>query len=435
MKHPKHPQTLFRRMLFVSLTGVLLPANATFMLPAPVPLAEMEASLGAKIEKEPDNPLWSYRLGRVAYLVFETGAAAAYVRYPGEPAERFPSDYLLYWSIQGLMKEVEAARNREPAVDWIPASGRPEEPGWKIQLLDQAERIQYAARAQRNLQHAVDSDAGNGLYALTLGSFQMDWLDWVPSEPPALPEGLKAIQLESALGWLERAWRAVRETDLARERLPVQGEKGLYSLEAATRWLERAPKGYKPEIREQMREDVERMRGIPRGMITPLVFDPREGATMPGDRNRRVRFDLSGQHLGGEWTWIRDGAAFLVWDPEEEGVIRSGRRLFGGYTWQLLWEDGFAPLGVLDRNRDGVLAGSELTGLSAWFDRPPLGTSDAREVVPLRELGVESVSVASTPGEEPGVLRWNPEGVRFSDGRVVPLWDWLAEPCAPESIH
>jgi len=73
----------------------------------------------------------------------------------------------------------------------------------------------------------------------------------------------------------------------------------------------------------------------------------------------------------------------LVWNPSRSGNIKCRAQLFGGYTWELFWKNGYEPLAVLDQNKDGSLRGSELAGLAAWNDRNSNGVSDPGEVVPL----------------------------------------------------
>ena len=46
--------------------------------------------------------------------------------------------------------------------------------------------------------------------------------------------------------------------------------------------------------------------------------------------------------------------------------------------------------------------------------------------VPLEQLGVVSVSVKAESFD--GIHPMNASGISFRDGRVLPTWDWMAEP-------
>src|SRR5207244_2526964 len=104
----------------------------------------------------------------------------------------------------------------------------------------------------------------------------------------------------------------------------------------------------------------------------------------------------------------------------------SGVQLFGSVTFQMLWRDGYRALDALDDNRDGRLEGAELDGLAVWFDRNGDGVSQRDEVVPIELLGVKTISVSATgvTGESP----MSAAGVTMQDGRVLPTYDWMAEP-------
>lgn len=86
---------------------------------------------------------------------------------------------------------------------------------------------------------------------------------------------------------------------------------------------------------------------------------------------------------------MKEETGFLVWDPLDEGRIESGRQLFGNYTWQIFWKDGFEPLEHLDDDSNGALEGDELKGLSVWHDRGTDGISNGSEVEPLSSFGVK----------------------------------------------
>jgi hypothetical protein len=135
-----------------------------------------------------------------------------------------------------------------------------------------------------------------------------------------------------------------------------------------------------------------------------------------------VAFDFAGAGEILAQGWLTPEAAWLVWDPNWSGKVRSGFDLIGQRTWAVFWSDGFETLRALDDNRDGELTGGELGGLSLWRDENSNGVSDPGEVLPANVHGIAALSVRGTP-TRPGLIT-APAGVRFEDGRTRPLYDW-----------
>ena len=143
-----------------------------------------------------------------------------------------------------------------------------------------------------------------------------------------------------------------------------------------------------------------------------------------------VTFDLDGTGRDQAWPWVSEETAILVWDPEESGEITSGRQLFGSVSWWLFFDDGYRALDALDDNRDGELAGDELPGLAIWTDANSNGISDPGEVVPIAKTGIEAISCRQTDTELG--MPANYSGLRMTDGRVLPTYDWVAEEVGDE---
>jgi tetratricopeptide (TPR) repeat protein len=154
-------------------------------------------------------------------------------------------------------------------------------------------------------------------------------------------------------------------------------------------------------------------------VVVPLADRPFERLI---DNGAPVEFDFAGTGDARAQGWLTPDAAWLVWDPEWRGEVRSGFDMIGQRTWSVFWADGFEALRALDDNRDGELTGAELGGLSLWRDANGNGVSDPGEVLPANVHGVAALSVrgqATRPG-----LMTAPAGVRFEDGRTRPLYDW-----------
>lgn len=158
--------------------------------------------------------------------------------------------------------------------------------------------------------------------------------------------------------------------------------------------------------------------------VTPIVVPLRDDVAFQRlvDDGSPVEFDLAGTGDVQAQGWLTPDAAWLVWDPEWRGEIRSGFDMIGQRAWSVFWSDGFEALRALDDNRDGQLTGGELGGLSLWRDENSNGASDPGEVLPANVHGIAALRVRGT-ATRPGLIT-AADGVRFEDGRTRPLYDW-----------
>lgn len=185
------------------------------------------------------------------------------------------------------------------------------------------------------------------------------------------------------------------------------------------------------------RERVERLRARldasrPLIYVTPIVVPLADRPfNQIVDVNSDVAFDFAGTGDTRQQGWLTEDAAWLVWDPEWRGQVRSGFDMIGQRTWSVFWSDGFEALRALDDDRDGELSGGELGGLSLWRDANRNGVSDPGEVIPANVHGIVAISVRGAP-TRPGLIT-APAGVRFDDGRTRPLYDWTPGLNAPVS--
>jgi len=179
------------------------------------------------------------------------------------------------------------------------------------------------------------------------------------------------------------------------------------------------------------RRDMERLRqrlqaSRPMIYMTP-VFVPLTDAPFAAlvNHSSNVAFDFAGTGDRAARGWLTDDAAWLVWDPHARGEVRSGLDMIGARTWAAFWADGFEVLRALDDDRSGDLAGAELAGLALWRDANVNGVSDPGEVRPLAAYDIASLA---TRGEQTNRrLITAPAGVRYTDGRTRPLYDWTPD--------
>lgn len=157
--------------------------------------------------------------------------------------------------------------------------------------------------------------------------------------------------------------------------------------------------------------------------VTPIVVPIRDAPfSQLIDTRSTVAFDFAGTGDTRAQGWLTPDAAWLVWDPDWRGQVRSGFDMIGQRTWAVFWSDGFQALRALDDNRDGELTGGELGGLALWRDEDRDGVSDPGEVSPAIVHGVAAIAVRGRQ-TRPGLIT-APNGVRFEDGSTRALYDW-----------
>jgi hypothetical protein len=183
------------------------------------------------------------------------------------------------------------------------------------------------------------------------------------------------------------------------------------------------------EIKE-LQARSEKLLRLPRP-VTPIIVPLGDGLRLADlvDRSARVAFDADGSGEKKTWTWITPKAGWLVYDPQATGKVNSALQMFGGVSFWLFWENGYEALRALDDNGDGVLRGSELTGLAIWCDANGNGQVDPGEIRPLSYWGITEVSCRCVPGSrEAGTAAQSPEGVRLQGGAIRPTYDVILEP-------
>jgi len=144
-----------------------------------------------------------------------------------------------------------------------------------------------------------------------------------------------------------------------------------------------------------------------RTTASPLVFDLDgdgiEIAQLSG--NSPVLFDHDANGVKTGSAWLKSDDALLVLDRDGNGTIDSGRELFGNNTVLAgggQAADGYAALGELDSNGDGLIDAQDARfgELRLWRDLDQDGVSDDGELFGLAELGVSQISLAKTAGNQ-----------------------------------
>jgi len=105
---------------------------------------------------------------------------------------------------------------------------------------------------------------------------------------------------------------------------------------------------------------------------------------------KTVAFDIDGDGSKENIEWMSGSDGLLVDDRDGNAAQKmNGNRLFGDAGGQ--FSSGYEKLALLDVDGDGVLAGSELSGIKVWQDN-----GDARvqkgEMKSLADVGVDGIS-------------------------------------------
>lgn len=398
-------------MLLLMAAGV----QAFFIPPYAVPVDRLVRNAEAYLAKHPNQSSAHYTLARIHYLAF-------HVKRDQAPA--------LECDESGSLPPVPAP---QWMVSWV-TYGDPKDPNAAAVLNDE-QLIEHAASAAQGFADSLRLRPQNGLCLLGLASFFEEFVVWKEQARPGdLPEVLRDITMDKARDAYAKAFALAIGMDSKIVTKPLSGLQNLISYEAARAIIRLAEK-QKPASEseqsdlKQAKEAVAKFQALPRGGVTPIVFSLETGSPHLADwlaPEKVVDFDLRGYGWNEKWTWVKPTLGILIWDPLKRGQVTSARELFGGYTFQIFRDTGYDALAALDDNGDGVLSSAELEGVSVWFDRNGNGKSDAGEVMPVKDVGVTAISVTATGHD--GMQPMNARGLVMKDGRILPTWDWIAEP-------
>jgi tetratricopeptide (TPR) repeat protein len=434
----------------LSLTFLLLSsplAWGDFAGPEFAPLGRLRASLDARIEKNPKDARAHYELGRLHYQAFVNRALIVGTWGFGNVPNRLRSEsgYLyrarqahsvsLALKAMGVKSAREVPKERRRDF-WNLVSKHSkdlEKSKWEPPRLEPADLQKHAQTALKSLTRAIELAPKNALFVLGRASLIRQYSGFVKSKTLKAAAGaFKTLGTRThAQADFLRAFELSQAKDKELEYQPLTGLEGIVSHEAGEAFLAMVKElGAKvsAELEAQaatVRKHVEALKKLRRGKITPIVLSLRPAARLTEllAAKTKVRFDLDGDGASELWSWVKPTTGFLVWDPRGLGVVRSGRTLFGAYTFRMLSAHGYASLARLDFDLDDWLTGVELEGLSVWFDRNQNGVSDPGEVKTLEKLGIVGLATAPTGREGSS---WRSEGgLRLRSGARLTTWDWV----------
>lgn len=439
-------RSIYRKLATLTLTATLAaavvpPASGMFMRAPEAPVDRLITNINAFLDEhegdEEQTAQAHFLLARVHYIAF---------------ANQSPT---IRSGTEGSAEELPNVT--DPKIQWLPDENR---------TLDEDALVAHAHAAITHFMIVIDMDPDNALYRLGLAGIleqAADYADLIgpledlapapedghqgdedaqdkpaPKDHHEAADGEAADEADQPLydTYIDRAiaenlaaYELHREEALAVNStfhpfLPIAYEAGKAYLRLMK---EHRTDPVDEDLADQINADIAEIDSKPQA-ITPIVFRVEGDAPTHLDElldpTLEVDFDLDADGTAERRPWVNPDTAILVWDPENTGKITSGKQLFGNMTFFMLFDDGYQALDTLDNNRDGQLAGDELTGLALWHDRNSNGVSDEGEVTPIADSSVQSIATHPTGRE--GIHPRNSAGLVLSGGETRPTWDWIA---------
>jgi len=431
-----------------------MPSHAMFAQPSLMPTERLLERANAHLQAKPADAKAHYTLGRIHYLAFYNRASTA-AAFGQAEVDDLPK-IAPYWtegpglhlhharaseaSMRAMKKfgvksrsEIPPEKIRDFHLEKLKQMQELKKEGWKPKPVKPDVAAEHATLALKAFDKAISLEPENPLYLLGRASLLEQAKGFHLREKLKNADPiLSKITAEQIREGYYRAFATGLEDALKLQGRPITGLRSIASYEAGTAYARLSGKDGKNLSESEktrftkVKENLAKLNQLRRTAITPIIFSLRKEAKL-GDlleRGKHVRFDLDGDGVAEEWPWVNRDTALLVWDPARRGRILSGRQLFGNYTWQIPFENGYAALAMLDQDGNKRLAGAELDGIRLWFDHDGDGVSDPGEVCDLSDLEIESI--ATSGRKLPGSSDWmSPEGVRLSSGETLASWDWV----------
>jgi len=128
----------------------------------------------------------------------------------------------------------------------------------------------------------------------------------------------------------------------------------------------------------------------------PIVLDLDGDGVETLSLLNRVFFDHDGNHFAENTGWVGADDGLLVMDKDGDGVIKTGKELFGNHTHLqdgTLAKNGYIALQEQDSNQDGIINNLDTSWqkLNVWQDRNGNARVDSGELLTLEEAGIAAI--------------------------------------------
>lgn len=126
----------------------------------------------------------------------------------------------------------------------------------------------------------------------------------------------------------------------------------------------------------------------------PILFDLNGDGFNLSSYTQGAKFDILGNGSQQNTAFVNGGDAFLAIDRNKDGVINSGKELFGDQNGA---SNGFEELRKLDSNRDGVIdrRDTAYADLRLFRDNGN-GLTERGELLTLEQAGIQSIDLKYT---------------------------------------
>jgi len=418
--------------------------NAMFAVPTYAPVERLIANATAFVKENPKNAHGYYTLSRIHYLAFASKVFWVPATDNGFPPKVTADglvahrEYIIKLTLHDFgYLSISDVPEAEKQKFWNSVNEKEKQlygQNWQPERPDDQQLVEHAAAALRNFKKAIELEPQNGLYHLGLASLLEQYVQFLSeTKQDKVPEEFRSIILDKAKEIYYTAYSLSIRKDLKHKDQPLHGLRSLVGYEAGKAYvrLSEADASISEDQKNKtakIKKDLQKLDALPIGWITPIIFSLEKHSSLSDllAPDSRVFFDLDGNGVAELWPWVKPTTGILVWDPDRKCAITSGRQLFGSVSWWLFFADGYQALDALDDNRDGMLTGRELVGISVWFDRNCDGKSDLSEVLPLERTQI--AALATKPSGKYLDSPMNAAGLTLKDGRTLPTYDWVTSP-------
>ena len=135
------------------------------------------------------------------------------------------------------------------------------------------------------------------------------------------------------------------------------------------------------------------------GITSPIILDlDGDGIETLSAAESSARFDLDGDGLGDDTSWIGTTDAFLYLDRDGNGTMSGAEEISFIDDLPNAATD-LAGLAAFDTNKDGILDSRDarFTDFGVWRDSDGDGAVGAGETATLGTVGIRSINLAGTP--------------------------------------